>query len=116
MKQFTAVFLGTEGKMKEWSGLSPEARKEREQKGMAAWGNWVETNKESIVVMGSPLGKTLKVDKGGVSPTKNELTAFTVVQAETHEAAAKLFLNHPHFSIFPGDSIEVMENLPIPGQ
>jgi len=39
-----------------------------------------------------------------------------VVQAETHEAAAKLFLNHPHFSIFPGDSIEVMENLPIPGQ
>jgi hypothetical protein len=27
-----------------------------------------------------------------------------------------LFLKHPHFSIFPGDSIEIMEVLPIPGQ
>ncbi len=37
-------------------------------------------------------------------------------EAESHEAAAKLFLSHPHFSIFPGDSIEIMECLPIPGQ
>ena len=29
--------------------------------------------------------------------------------------AAKLFLNHPHFMIFPGDRVEVMECLPIPG-
>ncbi len=116
MKQFTAVFLGSEKAMTEWGGLSEPARKEREQKGMAAWGAWVENNKKNIVVMGSPLGKTLKIGKGGVSPTKNNLTAFTVVQAESHEAAAKMFLEHPHFSIFPGDSIEVMENLPIPGQ
>ena len=27
---------------------------------------------------------------------------------------AKLFENHPHFAIFPGDSIEIMESLPIP--
>jgi hypothetical protein len=42
------------------------------------------------------------------------MTAFTVVQAESHDAAAKLFVNHPHFTIFPGDAVEVMECLPIP--
>ena len=34
---------------------------------------------------------------------------------ESHEAAAQLFLNHPHFTIFPGESVELMECLPIPG-
>ena len=29
---------------------------------------------------------------------------------------AKLFEKHPHFTIFPGDSVEIMECLPIPGQ
>ena len=43
------------------------------------------------------------------------MAAYTVVQAESHEAAAKLFLNHPHFTIFPGDGVEIMECLPIPG-
>jgi len=38
------------------------------------------------------------------------------VQAESHEAAANLFEGHPHFTIFPGDGIEVMEVLSIPAQ
>ena len=32
------------------------------------------------------------------------------------EAAAKLFERHPHFTIFPGDSVEIMECVPLPGQ
>jgi hypothetical protein len=51
-----------------------------------------------------------------VSDIKNNLAAYVVVQAESHAAAAKMFENHPHFTIFPGDSIEIMECLPIPGQ
>jgi len=42
------------------------------------------------------------------------MTAYTIVQAESHEAAAELFASHPHFMIFPGDSVEIMECLPIP--
>jgi hypothetical protein len=38
-----------------------------------------------------------------------------VVLADSHENAAGLFKDHPHFTIFPGDSVEVMECLPIPG-
>jgi hypothetical protein len=115
MKKFMAVFLGSKESMKKWEVLDESARKEREMKGMKAWGNWVEVNKKSIAVMGSPLGKTKRIDPKGISDTRNELTAFTVVEAESHEAAAKLFLDHPHFAIFPGDCIELMECLPIPG-
>lgn len=116
MKNFTAIFLGSKTAVAEWNAMPEAARKERETKGIAAWHSWGEKNKAAIVVMGAPLGKTLKVGPKGVSPTTNEITAFTVVQAESHEEAAKMFIGHPHFSIFPGDSIEVMENLPIPGQ
>jgi len=47
--------------------------------------------------------------------TRNELGAWTVVKAKSQQDAAKLFRNHPHFIIFPGDRVEVMERLPIPG-
>ena len=43
----------------------------------------------------------------------NNMNAFTVVRADSHEAAARLFDRHPHFSIFPGDSVEIMPVLPI---
>ena len=33
---------------------------------------------------------------------------------ESHEAAAKMFEGHPHFTIFPGEAVEIMEVLPIP--
>jgi hypothetical protein len=65
--------------------------------------------------MGGPLGKTKKISPNGIEDITNAMGAFTVVRAESHAAAAKLFLDHPHFTIFPGESIEVMPVLPIPG-
>jgi hypothetical protein len=77
---------------------------------------WGTTHAKSIVVEGGPLGKTKRVSPQGVSDITNTMTGYVVVQAESHEAAAKMFENHPHFTIFPGDSVEIMEVLPIPGQ
>ncbi len=114
MKTFLAVYTGTLDSMAKWKSLPEKERKEREAAGMAAWHAWVEKNQKSIVGVGSPLGKTKRVSASGVADIRNNLTAYTVIQAESHEAAAKLFENHPHFTIFPGDGIEVMECLPIP--
>ena len=50
-----------------------------------------------------------------IADYSNELGAFTVVRAASHEAAAKMFENHPHFAIFPGEAVEIMPVLPIPG-
>ncbi len=43
------------------------------------------------------------------------MSAFSIVRAASHEAAAKLFERHPHFTIFPGDAVEIMPIMPIPG-
>jgi hypothetical protein len=60
------------------------------------------------------LGKTKKIGPDGITDIRNRMAGYIIVQAQSHEAAAKLFEGHPHFSIFPGDSVEVMECLPIP--
>ena len=82
---------------------------------MAAWEAWAGKNQASIVDQGSPLGKTKRVSADGISDVRNNLAAYTVVQADSHEAAARMFEQHPHFMIFPGDGVEIMECLPMPG-
>ena len=114
---YLAVFLGSKNspKMAAWNAMSEAERKAKEMEGMAAWKGWVEKHQGAIQAMGGPLGKTKKVDGKGVTDITNELSAFTVVRAASHEAAAKMFENHPHFAIFPGESVEIMPVLPIPG-
>lgn len=116
-KQFLAVYLGSpdSAAMARWKELSPEEIAQRQQQGVAGWHGWVERNQGSIVVMGGPLGSTLRASNDGVAQTNNALSAFTIVEAESHEAAAALFENHPHFAIFPGEAVEIMPIMPVPG-
>jgi hypothetical protein len=114
MKKFLAVFLGSPEAMEAWQHLPDVERKQREKDGLEAWHKWASDHAASIADMGSPLGKTKRIDRGGIKDVRNELGAWTVITADTQENAARLFLNHPHFTIFPGDRVEVMECLPIP--
>jgi hypothetical protein len=114
---YLAVFVGskTSAKMAAWNALSEAERKAKEKEGIAAWKAWVEKHQAALAAMGGPLGKTKRVGPGGAADVSNEMGAFTVVRAESHEAAARMFENHPHFAIFPGEAVEVMPVLPIPG-
>lgn len=116
MTSFLAVFTGTEAAMAQsgWQALSESARRERTRDGMAAWQGWMAAHADRVVVAGGPLGKTLRVSGSGTEVAKNDLCGYVVVSAESHEAAAELFENHPHFSIFPGEAVEVIECLPVP--
>lgn len=115
---FLAVFLGskTNPRAQAFFALPEAERRAKEQEGMAAWQAWVEKHQGAIVEMGGPLGKTKKISAAGIADISNELGAFTVVRAASHEAAAEMFVNHPHFSVFPGERVEVMPILPIPGR
>ncbi|XXX81394.1 hypothetical protein WMF30_21795 [Sorangium sp. So ce134] len=118
MKRFLAIYIGTEDALRRarWNELDEKERKEREASGMKAWMDWGTANSAAIVEHGGPLGKTKRASEEGVTDIKNAMAGYVIVQAESHEAAAKLFENHPHFAIFPGDSVEIMECLPLPGQ
>ncbi|MDI9239062.1 hypothetical protein QLQ15_09080 [Lysobacter sp. LF1] len=115
MKNYLAVFLGSAASMDAWKALDDVERSRRETAGMEAWGQWVERHRAAIVDGGSPLGRTKRISAQGIADVRNELAAWTVVRAESQEAAARMFEGHPHFAIFPGDAVEVMECLPMPG-
>ena len=114
---FLAVFLGskTGPRMTAWMALPDAERRAREQEGMAAWGAWMQKHQAAIVGTGGPLGKTKRVSQRGIEDASNEMGGYVVVRADSHEAAAKLFENHPQFTIFPGECVEIMPVLPIPG-
>ena len=115
MKTFLAVFTGTPEAMDAWKALDADTRAKKEQAGIAAWQAWMAEHADALVDPGAPLGKTKRIDGNGITDTRNNLGAYVVVRAEDPTAAARLFANHPHFTIFPGDGVEVMERLPIPG-
>jgi len=114
MKQFLAIFLGSPEATKKYMAQDEATRKANDKKGYDGWVQWLADHKADIAVMGSPLGKTKAVGRNGITDIHNEMGAWCVVQASTHEEAAKMFENHPHFTVFPGERIEVMEVLPIP--
>lgn len=117
MKNFLAVFTGTAEATEKsgWNALSESARNDRTQAGIAAWRAWGESHSKQVVVAGGPVGKTKRVSGDGIASARNSICGYVVVSAESHEAAARMFENHPHFSIFPGEAVEVMECLPVPG-
>jgi hypothetical protein len=118
MKTFLAVYTGTdEARLRSgWDALSEEKRNERIAAGMKAWGEWTAKHAAAIVENGGPLGRTKRVTKEGVADIRNNMAAYVTIRADSHEAAARLFGSHPHFTIFPGDGVEIMEVLPVPGQ
>lgn len=111
MTKFLAVYTGTGPP----AGQARPLPEDQIAKGMAAWGDWMARNAGRIVDTGGPLGVTKRVSSAGVADTHNNLSGYVVIEAQSHAEAASLFEGHPHFSIFPGDAVEIMECLPIPG-
>ena len=109
MARYLACYMGTPPT----SGEAPP--QDVIQKGMDAWQKWMEDNAPVIVDTGGPLGKTKSIDGSRVSDTSNALTGYVILAADSHDVAAALFENHPHFAIFPGDAVEVMPVMPMPG-
>lgn len=109
MPQFLALYCGAPSDGPP-ADMSPETIKQ----GMQAWGGWMQQHAAAVLVQGGPVGRTKKVSQGGVEDIRNQVTGFVVVEADSAEAAAEMFQGHPHFSIFPGDRVEVMPVLPIP--
>ena len=113
MKKFMVLYMAPAAS---YEAMMKSATPEQQQKGMQAWMAWMGAHQASLVDGGAPLGKTKRVDAGGARDTRNEIGGYSVVQAESADAAAKLFgKDHPHLSMMPGSWIEIMEIMPIGG-
>ena len=111
MKKFLVLYRASQSGFEQMMKSTPEQQKA----GMDAWMAWSTKAAGSIVDMGAPLGKAVKVTKtGGVAQSPNDLGGFTIMQAESKEALAATMKEHPHF-MTPESSIEIVELMPIPG-
>ena len=112
MKKFVVLYMGSGP---EFEKMMKNSTPEQQKKGMDAWMAWMGANKASMVDGGAPLGKTKRVDSNGASNTKNEVGGYSIIQADSHDAAAKLFgKDHPHLQM-PGAWVEIVEVMTIPG-
>jgi hypothetical protein len=112
MKKFLVLYMANAAAMAEMmKNSTPEQRKN----GMEAWTKWMDRHKSSLVDRGAPVGKTKRVDSHGAKDAKNEIGGYSIVQAESAEAATKMFgKDHPHLQM-PSASIEITEILEMPG-
>lgn len=111
MAKFLAIYTGTPMA----SEIAKVEGRVDEEAGMKAWGEWMEAHAASIVDSGGPLGKTKKVSRDGIADISNTMAAYVIVEAPSHEAAAKMFEGHAHFTLFPGEGVEIMPVLEMPG-
>ena len=88
MKKFIALYMTPIAGMDEIrKNMTPERVKEMNE----SWLKWAASHEKSFVDVGSPTGKNKRVSKDKVQDVRNEVTGFSVVQAETHEEATKIF-------------------------
>ncbi len=108
MPRFVAVYTMKPEALAAFRALPKSEQDAIDEAGVKAWYAWRERHANSLVGTDTMVGKTKRLTRSGVSDAHNEIAGFLLVEAETLEAAADLFLDHPHLSIFPGDGIDVM--------
>ncbi len=109
MKKFFVLFNIPAAAIQEWMTTTDEAtRTKQTQEMMEEWRAWMSAHQEEVFDKGLPVGKTKRITAQGIEEAKNEINWYLVVEAESHEAAAEMFKDHPHLKI-PSAYIEVSD-------
>ena len=91
-------------------GKKPESPEEGAED-MAKWRTWVDGLGDAVVNPGTPLGKSKIVSSTGVSDNagSNSLTGFSIVKADSMDAALEMAKACPFLDIGALEVAEVME-------
>lgn len=87
---------------------------EQQKASMDTWMAWGKAHEKDLVEMGTPVGRNKRLTASGATDTRNEVGGYSIVQAESQDAAAKLFSDNPHLQM-PGTYIEIMECMSMGG-
>lgn len=108
MPTFLAVYTMKHEDFAHFRNLPKAEQDAIDAEGIPKWMAWEERNAAAIVNRGGMVGKTTRVTKHGIAPATNGICGYLIVEAETAEAAARLFEDHPHITVFPGDGVDIM--------
>jgi ketopantoate hydroxymethyltransferase len=108
-KQFLVLYRSDMEAMKK---MMAEASAEDRKKGTEAWMNWMRAHQADLADMGAPVGKNMSVTANGSTDSSNDIGGYSVIQAESKDAAAKILSDSPHLQM-KGASIDLMEIIPV---
>jgi hypothetical protein len=81
---------------------------------MEAWGQWIGRLGPALVDVGSPFGARSAVADDGTHPAPGDLNGYSIVQADSVEAARALADKHPFLTEGKGRfSVEIFELVPM---
>lgn len=109
MKKFIALYCNTSGAHQP----TPELTDEQKEQMMAPWGVWSQKCGDQLVEMGSPVAQAISSENGeSWSPSKNFVTGYSIVAANSLAEAKELFKGHPIYN-HPEHSVEISECIPL---
>lgn len=82
---------------------------------MGDWNAWAGRVGDGLVDFGTPLAGGVRVTKDGTSPSTREVAGYSILEADSMDAALELAKGHPHLNMPGGCEIEVHEAQQIPG-
>ena len=89
-----------------------EENPEMGKKGMEEWGTWMKNHTADFVDAGAPTGKNSEVSASGAIEKSNDIGGYSILQAESKEAAATMLKDNPHLKM-PGATIDLAELVPM---
>jgi len=105
MKNFIALYYNTSGAHQPTPEMTPEQKEQM----LAPWGAWAQKCGEQLKDMGSPFAPASASDNGDAwSPSKNFVTGYSIVSANSLAEAQELFKGHPIYS-YPDHAVEISE-------
>lgn len=106
MKKFLAIYHAAPEAMAQMATATPEQQAE----GMKHWHDWKDKIGNAMVDFGSPLMGGIALNPSGEkSASDKQVSGYSMVQADSAEAAEALFNNHPHLFWHPSATIELHE-------
>lgn len=108
MPRFLAVYTMKPEDLAAFRALPKAEQAAIDKKGLAAWEAWDKRNAAAIAGNDVMVGKTKRVTKDGIADSQNQIAGVLLVEAADIDAAAAMFRDHPHITIFCGDGVDVM--------
>ena len=89
------------------------ATPEQLEAGMEAWKTWAATAGDAIIDPGTPLALAMRLGPGSSTVGGDDIAGYSLFSAASAPDLSDMLASHPHLSV-PGNSIDVLELLPMP--
>ena len=107
MSKFLYLYRGPATSMEDYT---PEQSAEQQK----AWGDWMGRVGAALADAGAPFGARSAVSDDGSNPVPSDQNGYTIVEADSIDAARRLVDGHPFLSEGTGRfSVEIFELVPM---